>query len=354
MDYKLINEYKQQGKTYREIMEILEIPCETHKDYDRFRKKIKYHARKNFKDGTSITASPDYKPTWGTVHYDSDGKIIQEWQRGGIKTNWNEVFLEAMKEHDPIDCIVKFDNLTNTKKSNLLEIPLFDMHFGVADYKYYEGHLRDIIGHIRKGYEHIIITVGSDLLHHNDMQNHTAGLTPIEQLNIRTAYADAFKFYVTLIKEATENAKEVTVIYVKGNHDESPSYWLTDKLSFAFPTVKFDLRFQERKVFTWKNIFIGYIHGNTPINDIDRVFTKEYRKELADMSTVEIHIGHTHKEVVKGNVQDVKGVMLRVLSTGNITDNWHDMNGYVGSYKRFQVFEYSEKHLLSPHYIYGE
>jgi len=306
------------------------------------------------KYGGDVPVLPNgFVPTRGTYRFGGDGKVDMSWVHGvKPELDFKAEFLAAVREHDPIDCIIKFDPVII--KSNLLEIPLFDMHFGVANFKHYEGHLREIIGHIRKGFEHIVITVGSDLLHHNDMRSQTAGGTAIEQLNIRTAYGDAFKFYVTLIKEAVENAKEVTVIYIKGNHDESPSYWLADKLSYAFPTVKFDLGYKERKAFIWKNIFIGYIHGDKPTNDIDRVFTREYRKEFAVAEIVEIHVGHTHKENAKGNTQDKQGVMVRVLSTSAKTDEWHDDNNYVGANKRFQLFEYSSDELINAPYISGK
>lgn len=303
------------------------------------------------KDKMSVA---DFKAKWATVHYGENGEIIESWVRGAEpELDFRAEFLSAVREYNPIDCIVPYDG--DLEHPQLLEIPLFDMHFGIADFDFYSGHLQQIVGHIRKQkWSHIVITVGSDLLHHNDMRSQTAGGTAIEQLDIRTAYADALKFYSTLLAEAIANAIEVSVIYVKGNHDESPSWFFAERLSFAFPTVKFDLSYKERKVFLWEKIFIGYIHGDKPLADIDKVFVRTNKQAYANSEITEIHVGHTHKEVLKGNIQDRQGVMVRVLSTGAITDGWHDDNNYVGSNKRFQLFEYSPDDLTGTKYIKGK
>jgi len=40
-----------------------------------------------------------------------------------------------------------------------------------------------------------------------------------------------------------------------------------------------------------------------------------------------------------------------VLSTAAKVDQWHLENDYVGSHKRFMLFEYSTKKLKTIHYI---
>lgn len=344
--------WRETDHPYRKLAETMSEDFGSEFSFDMVRNYIRRH-REIFPSRSGEILPDGFIPKWGTFKFDNEGGIETSWIRGAKpELDFKEEFLKAIREYNPIDAIVPYSG--DIEHPGLLEIPLFDMHFGVADFDFYSGHLQQIIGHIRKRkWNHIVITVGSDLLHHNDMRSQTAGGTAIEQLNIRSAYRDALKFYTTLIAEAVKSSLEVTVIYVKGNHDESPSWFFAERLAFAFPSVKFDLSYKERKLFLWEKIFIGYIHGDKPIADIDKVFVRTNKQAYANSEVTEIHIGHTHKEVLKGNIQDRQGVMVRVLSTGAKTDDWHDENNYVGSNKRFQLFEYSTDKLVSNHYIYG-
>ena len=348
MDYKLINEYKQQGKTYREIMKLLDIPCNDHKDYDKFRKRVKRNAPKYLIEAGT---PKDFTAYATSILVDAKtGEQKLAWVKSeAIKAKMLSDLMDEIHKLPPLD----FDYEEEERPKMLLEIPLFDMHFGVANFEHYRGHLKRIIGHIRKKYDHIVITVGSDMLHHNDMRSQTAGGTAIEQINIRQAWGDALRFYMIMIRQAVRSSNKVTVIYVKGNHDESLSWAFTQLLKQRFPMVELEDSYKERKVFLWEKIFIGYTHGDKPIKDIDKKFTSTNKQAYANSEITEIHIGHTHKEVLKGNIQDCEGVMVRVLSTGAITDDWHDSQNYVGSNKRFQIFEYGPDRLLQAPYIYG-
>ena len=344
MDYKLINEYRQQGLTLKEIMAKMDIPCDSAKDYSRFRKRVQRNAPKYLlKAGTF----KGHVPYASSVMVDDQGEVKLAW----IKSSATDKLLS-----DLMDEIHKLKpsriNYTESEvPKTLLEIPPFDMHWGINTYEDYKPHLMHMTRLIRLTHDAIVITVGSDLFHHNDMRANTASGTPIEQLDIRKAFKECLQWHTELITEAIENSKYITVKYIKGNHDESLSWAFVQTLKQIFPMVTFDDEFKERKAFTWEGIFIGYIHGDKPINDIDRVFTREYRKELANAEIVEIHIGHTHKENAKGNTQDKQGVMVRVLSTSAKTDQWHDDNGYIGANKRFQLFEYGPDRLNAIYYV---
>lgn len=346
MDYKLINEYRQQGLTLKEIMVKMDIPCESKRDYKRFQRQVHRNAPKYLLEAGTFKGHVPYA---SSVMVDDQGEVKLAWIKSSAADKLLSDLIDEIHKLPPLD----FDYEEEERPKMLLEIPLFDMHFGVANFEYYRGHLKRIIGHIRNKYDHIVITVGSDMLHHNDMRSQTAGGTAIEQINIRQAWSDALRFYMIMIRQAVRSSNKVTVIYVKGNHDESLSWAFTQLLKQRFPMVELEDSYKERKVFLWEKIFIGYTHGDKPIKDIDKKFTSTNKQAYANSEITEIHIGHTHKEVLKGNIQDCEGVMVRVLSTGAITDGWHDDNHYIGANKRFQIFEYGPDRLLQAPYIYG-
>lgn len=232
--------------------------------------------------------------------------------------------------------------------SKLLEIPLYDMHFGVSTLEYYEKHLQEIVYKIRsRKWEKILFIIGQDLLHNDNFKGQTANGTIIDKVNMEKAFDEALEFYTTLIYEAVPNANEVEAIYVKGNHDESMAYGLFRTLKATFPQVSFDGSLKQRKAFTWEKIFIGLSHGDKGANRILENFISEHGKLIAHADVKEVHLGHLHTEKSK----DQFGITQRTLATANKTDDWHDDNGFVGANKRFQLFEYSPTSLDAIYYI---
>lgn len=239
----------------------------------------------------------------------------------------------------------------NGEYRNLLEIPLYDMHFGVSSLEYYKPHLSKILKKIHmKKWNKILIVVGQDLLHNDNFRGQTARGTQIEKVDMVKAFDEALDFYITVISEAIKESKEVECIYVKGNHDESMSYGLFRTLQATFrnyPEIKFNGILKQRTPFVWEKVFIGLTHGDKGHNRIVENFISEYGKLIADAEVKEIHSGHLHVEKSKDNF----GITHRTLSTANKTDEWHDDNGFVGANKRFQLFEYSPTKLEAIYYI---
>lgn len=234
--------------------------------------------------------------------------------------------------------------------SKLLEIPLYDMHFGVSSLEFYQPHLNEIIHKIRsRAWDTILIPIGQDLLHNDNFKGQTANGTMIEKVDMEKAFDDALKFYVTIISEALrpEHSKNVVCVYVKGNHDESSSYGFFRTLKATFPQAEFEGSLKQRKGFSWEKVFIGMSHGDKGANRLIENFMTEFGKLIANAEVREIHTGHLHTELSK----DKFGIVQRTLATANRTDDWHDDNGFIGANKRFQLFEYSPASLDAIYYI---
>lgn len=236
----------------------------------------------------------------------------------------------------------------NEEHSKLLEIPLYDMHFGISDLEYYQPHLKEILHKIKsRKWNKILFVIGQDLLHNDNFKGQTANGTVIDKVDMVKAFDDALQFYVTLISEALTQSIEVECSYVKGNHDESMSYGLFRTLQATLPQVKFEGSIKQRKAFTWEKVFIGLSHGDKGANRIIENFVSEHGKLLALADVKEVHLGHLHTEKSK----DQFGITQRTLATANKTDGWHDEMGFVGANKRFQLFEYSPSSLDAIYYI---
>ncbi|MGG2091257.1 hypothetical protein AB1283_00640 [Bacillus sp. S13(2024)] len=250
---------------------------------------------------------------------------------------------KAKKEINPISIANK-----TTEGAGLLEIPLFDLHFGVNTYESYLPVRDKILSKINsKKWNKIFFIIGQDLLHNNGFDGKTSSGTIIEKVDMDKAWNDAFTFYCDLINAAQNNSNGVECSYSIANHDDSMSWAFVKCLEIKFPEVKFDTSKKARKSFVWNDVFIGYAHGHKGASRLHENFLSDFGKQMAVAEVVEIHTGHIHTETAK----DKFGVLVRTLSTKGKTDDWHDDMGFVGAHKRFQLFEYSPNSLEAIYYI---
>ena len=236
----------------------------------------------------------------------------------------------------------------NIQDKKLLEIPLFDAHFGVSNYEYYKPTQARILNQIQsRKWEETLFIIGQDMLHNDNFKGQTANGTQIETVDMEKAWDDCESFYIPLIDESIKQSNKVKIMYSKGNHDESISYGFVRMLKRIYPEVEFDHKIQERKVHSFGKVFLGITHGDKARKNLHNIFPVEFPLEWSKASVRELHTGHYHKE----DLNDVYGMMVRTLATRNKTDQWHNDNGFVGAHKRFMLFEYSEEELESIHYV---
>ena len=287
-----------------------------------------------------------FAPHASTVQVNGKGEVIQAWIKQHTEDRLEEL-LEAIKDNTPI---AQIQPKVVDGAEGMLEIPLFDMHFGIADLDYYRDALEEILGIISsKHWDKIIIPVGQDLFHNDSItKGITTKGTPIEKVDLRKAEYDAETFYFNLIDTALQKANEVSVIYSPGNHDKTVGWFFARILKTRYGDIVDDSP-KERKAVWWNGCFIGITHGDkqrdTP-NGLMCNFTTEYPALFATATVREIHTGHLHNESSK----DVYGVQVRRMSTGNKDDEWTIEEGY-RSKKRFMLFEYMPNRLKSIHYV---
>ena len=326
--------------------------CKEHEgmSFDTFRRKLRTWRKRQYAESDTL-----YAGTYGgftahnaTVQVNGDGVITQAWiKQSAADADWSEI-VKVIKENTPVWPLFPSGAESG---DGMLEIPLFDMHFGIAKYEDYEPTLYDI-GEImlRKHWNEINIIIGQDLIHTNDLRGHTANGTEIERVDIPFAWRDAQTFYFRLIETAIGQADKVNIRYSKGNHDECISWCFVQMLKERYPAINVDDSLKARKCISWQGCFIGVCHGNganSRNTDLRSQFTIEFPMEFASATAREVHAGHLHHE----GEGDLYGVMVRRLSSGVPTDEWSDNEGYIGAHKRFQVFEYAPGKLRAIHYV---
>ena len=319
--------------------------------YKTFCESLRRWSKKEFPDELTLRAGTyeGFTAHDATVQVSKDGEIIQAWIKQ--KTNGFEPaeFIQAVKE------IVEpytYNSKHYENANRMLEIPLFDMHWGVAFMDHYQRVLDDILELIcSREWDQIVIPFGQDFLHNDSIVNGlTTSGTNIEKVDMTRAVKDGQRFIYAIIDAALEHSNQVKVLYTPGNHDRSISWMFTQVLLERYGPTIIDCSIEYRKVITYGKSAIMVTHGDskqaTPKN-LAHIFPISFPKEFADANIREIHAGHLHRE----SEADIYGVMVRRLSTGGITDDWSDRQDFIGSHKRFMLFEWDSESLRSIHYI---
>ena len=341
-------ELTKQGKSYADIYNEHIKPYGT-MSFRSFRRRMAEWKEKVVEDDKTLEAANlayKFAPHASTVQVNGKGEVIQAWIKQHTENRLEEL-LEAIRDNTPI-CPIVHKRIENVE--GMLEIPLFDMHFGIADIDYYRNTLAEILGIVSsKHWSKIVIPIGQDLFHNDSI---TKGITTkgtlIEKVDLKKAVYDAKTFYYNLIDTALQYANEVSVIYSPGNHDKTVGWMFVQILKERYGDIVDDST-KERKAVWWSGCFIGITHGDKHTdthNGLRGKFTMEFPALFATARVREIHAGHLHNEISK----DEYGVQVRRVSSGNKDDDWTTDEGYK-SQKRFMLFEYVPNRLKSIHYV---
>lgn len=314
--------------------------------YESFKRRMRNWKRDARADENYLSAGtfPGFQANGATVQVDSDGRITQLWVKQQCEMmDWigiRNLLTSGIKPYKV--------NPIAVGGSTMLEIPLFDMHFGIADLDMYRDSLAELVGIIgEKQYDEINILFGQDVLHNNDMRGHTAKGTDIQKVDFKQAWIDAWRFFCVVIECALRHSPKVNMRYSKGNHDECSAWCLFKALEARYPQCSWDDGMEPRKCVFWQGCWIGFGHCEytNKSSVLFQNFVLDFPKEFAASKVREIHSGHLHRESVD------EGIFVRRLPSAAKTDDWLSDNGYVGAHKRFMLFEWAPDRLKAIYYI---
>ena len=343
---------KQEGYSLRQIyndyyIENVEDPC----SYSGFRRMLLKWENKIFPDDTTLERGTyeGFIAHDATVQVSSTGQIVQAWIKQKASDFDIEDLVETLREN-----VEHYEYVSQNEKSadRMLEIPLFDMHWGISFLDDYKQVLDDILDRIHsRHWDKIVIPFGQDFFHNDSIVNATTtGGTVIDKVDMVQAVKEGRKFITAIIDAALENANTVKVLYTPGNHDRSVTWMFMQVLLERYGADVVDDTMEYRKVFTYGKNSIMVTHGDSKqatAKNLAHIFAVSYPEEFAQASTREVHAGHLHHE----KTGDIYGVMIRRLSTGVAVDDWSNRQDFVGSHRRFMIFEWDRNALRSIHYV---
>ena len=318
---------------------------------DAFRTMLSRWMKKSFPDDTTLEAGTyeGFTAHNATVQVSKSGEIIQAWIKQKADEFNPEDFLEAIRgKIEPYEYNPVYDHYAE----RMLEIPLFDMHWGISFFNHYEPVLKDILDLIRsRSWDRIVIPVGQDFFHNDSVVNPTTTKgTVVDKVNMIRAVKEGQDFIMAIIDEALLCANKVNVFYSAGNHDRSISWMFRQVLLERYGSEIIDDSMEYRKVFTYGKNSVMVTHGDSKqatAKNLAHIFPIAYPEEFAQATTREVHSGHLHRE----SEADIYGVMVRRLSSGAAVDDWSNRQDFIGTHRRFMVFEWDLESLRSIHYI---
>ena len=254
----------------------------------------------------------------------------------------------------------------NNKKGVLLELDIFDPHFGklawapetgesydlkIAEDRYYAA-VHELLKRA-EGYniKKILYPIGNDMLHYDNLQvETTAGTKQDSDVRYQKMYR---KCVEVVIKTAEICAKiaPVELIHVAGNHDLQTGFYLTETIAAYFrnnKNIHVNADMKQRKYFRWGKCGIGFTHGNNEKHsDLPQIMMREMQKEWkGEVDFMEWHLGHFHKkkQVSYLAFDENHGISIRVLRSLSAPDAWHYAKGYVMGLKGAEAFIWDADH----------
>lgn len=343
---------KREGLTTRQIYDTyyvkqLENPCNSNV----FRGMLNRWMKRDFPDDTTLECGTyeGFTAHGATVQVSRTGEIVQAWIRQNSNGYDLEDLANALRESvEPYNYIPKHDDDAN----RMLEIPLFDMHWGISFMEDYKPILDDILDIIHsRHWDRIVIPFGQDFFHNDSVVNPvTTKGTVIDKVDMTRAVKEGRQFITTIIDAALNNSNETRVFYTPGNHDRSVTWLFMQVLLERYGSDVVDDSMEYRKVFTYGANSIMVTHGNSKqatAKNLAQIFAVSFPEEFAQATTREVHSAHLHHE----KESDIFGVMVRRLSSGVTVDDWSNREDHVGAHRRFMIYEWDQNHLCSIHYI---
>lgn len=345
-------EMKAAGKTSREIYDLYFIPeTGSPATYNSFRSMISRWMKRQFADIATLEAGTyeGFIAHDATVQVSKSGEIVQAWIKQKADSIDPEEFIASIKGNvEPFE----YTACTKPDANRMLEIPLFDMHWGIAFMDHYKSVLQELLRLMNgRTWHKIVIPFGQDFFHNDSIVNgQTTKGTVIEKVDMTRAVKEAKTFVYALIDTAIHQANEVQVIYTPGNHDRSTAWMFVQVLLERYGSSVVDDSLEYRKVITYGKNSIMVTHGDSKqatAKNLAHIFPIAFAEEFANANVREVHAGHLHHEAEA----DIYGVMVRRLSSGGKVDDWSNKEDFIGTHRRFMVFEWDQTKLASIHYI---
>ena len=306
--------------------------------------------------------------------------IVKELFQVKVWLKKNQEFVDVQKIKKEIldeikntSCFVKKINYSE-KKDNVLEINIFDLHFGKLASK--NSAAEDYDTEIAKerflkalnilvnrsssfDFEKILFPIGNDFFNSDSLKNETTRGTPMDEHLLWQETIKKGRQLIQIGIEYLTRFAPVHIIVVPGNHDWQRMFMLGEMIEGWFhnnENVTIDNGFKPRKYYKYGKCLIGFTHGNNEkVADLPLIMAQEQSMNWQTTKYREFHIGHLHhkREIKYKSTQEYKGIVIRYLRSLGGEDTWHNIKGYVGAIQTAESFVWSKDEGLIANFSYN-
>ncbi|WP_373786536.1 metallophosphoesterase [Jeotgalibaca porci] len=255
-----------------------------------------------------------------------------------------EMITEAIQQYaKPFD----IDVMDDDKLIGTLLINLPDLHIGSNTAEEYSVYQDGILIQLENQYENVVISLLGDLFNANSFQSKTIHDTRVSDTDIPQSWDEAVLFIEPIIQKALSTSPNVTVVYSRGNHDETITWAFTKYLEAKYPQVEFDVSTKQLKCVQIDRNAIYLTHGHIRKRNLAQLCATLYPQEWAKSENRLLLTGHFH--TIK--TEDLTGVVHYQLPTVGKSTDYEEENMFLGSQRGVHLFELGYDRVNAIYYL---
>jgi hypothetical protein len=211
------------------------------------------------------------------------------------------------------------------------------------------------VGEAHKPTRRTIAFLG-DLFHYDTPTGTTTSGTPLERDGRLQKMIAVGCDSLLAIVERSAATTPTDVVIVNGNHDEVLTWTFQRILLERFRndkrvTIKPD--FTGRQYLAEGKTLLGFAHGHKAKRKLPQIMALEASQQWSQCPYREWHTGHFHSQAAEWQrpIETLQGVIVRTAPALCPPDDWHSVNGFIGSRQACETFIYSPDGGLSSMHV---
>ena len=195
-----------------------------------------------------------------------------------------------------------------------------------------------------------------DLFHYDRPDGSTTSGTPLERDGRLQKMIQVGCDTLLAIVERSAAAVPTDVVIVNGNHDEVLTWTFQRIMLERFrgsKSVRVKEDFTGRQYLTHGRNLLGFAHGHRAKRKLPQIMALEASQQWSECPYREWHTGHFHSQAAEWQrpIETLDGVIVRTAPALCPPDDWHAVNGFIGSRQACETFIYSPEGGLSSMHV---
>lgn len=197
-----------------------------------------------------------------------------------------------------------------------------------------------------------------DLFHYDTPSGTTTSGTPLERDGrLQKMLAVGCQSLLSIVERSAATCP-TDVIVVNGNHDET--------LTWAFQRILLERFAKDGRVtvsqeYTGRQYamhganLLGFAHGHRAKRKLPQLMALERPADWSAATCREWHTGHLHSQAAEWQrpIETIDGVIVRTAPALCPADDWHAVNGFIGSRQCMETFLYQPEGGLASMHMRG-